>query len=90
MNCSGDSPYTCRMAAAKHPLRLAFETERRRASFFSFLAGTGIGIIAFDTWVSKWLGVPGGLLIGGAAYGITYLYETFMWRRRDGRTVSPR
>lgn len=49
-----------------------------------FLAGTGIGIIATDTWVSPWLGVPGGLLMGGAAYGLIYGYETLMWRRHHG------
>ncbi len=72
------------MAAPRNPLRERFEVERRRAAFFSFLAGTGIGIIAFDTWVSKWLGVPGGLGVGAAAYAITYLYETWMWRRHHG------
>jgi hypothetical protein len=68
----------------RHPLRERFETERKRSAFLSFLAGTGIGIIAADTWVSPWLGVPGGLLIGGAAYGIVFAYETLMWRRTHG------
>ena len=68
----------------KHPLRDRFEMERRRAAFLSFLAGTGIGIIAADTWVSHWLGVPGGLAIGGLAYGIVWAYETLMWRRVNG------
>lgn len=68
----------------KHPLRERFETERRQAAFFSFLAGSGIGIIAADTWISHWLGVPGGLAIGGVAYGLVYLYETAMWRRHHG------
>ncbi len=69
----------------KHPLREQFEVERRRSAFISFLAGTGIGIIATDTWVSPWLGVPGGLLIGGVAYSIVFGYETVMWRRHHGR-----
>lgn len=68
----------------KHPLREQFETERRRAAFLSFLAGTGIGIIVADTWVSHWLGVPGGLAVGGVAYGIIWTYETLMWRRENG------
>lgn len=68
----------------KHPLRDRFEMERRRAAFLSFLAGTGIGIIAADTWVSHWLGVPGGLAIGGLAYGVVWAYETLMWRRENG------
>lgn len=68
----------------KHPLRERFETERRQAAFLSFLAGTGIGIIAADTWVSHWLGVPGGLAIGGFAYGVVWAYETLMWRRKNG------
>jgi hypothetical protein len=72
------------MAAAKSPLRETFETGRRREAFFAFLAGTGIGIIATDTWVSHWLGVPGGLLIGGFAYGTVFGYETLMWRRHHG------
>ncbi len=70
--------------ARKHPLRERFEVERRQASFFSFLAGSGIGIIAADTWVSHWLGVPGGLAIGGVAYSLVYSYETLMWRRNHG------
>ena len=68
----------------KHPLRERFERERRQASFFSFLAGTGIGIIATDTWVSHWLGVPGGLAIGGLAYAIVWAYDTLMWRHENG------
>ncbi|MEP7216779.1 MAG: hypothetical protein ABI782_11045, partial [Anaerolineaceae bacterium] len=59
----------------RHPLRERFEVERRRAAFLSFLAGSGIGIIAADTWVSHWLGVPGGLALGGLAYGIVWAYE---------------
>lgn len=78
-------PTLCAMASAKHPLREQFEVARRRESFFSFLAGTGIGIIAFDTWVSPWAGVPGGLAIGGLAYGVVYTYESLMWRRNHGR-----
>ncbi|GIW16794.1 MAG: hypothetical protein KatS3mg063_2647 [Tepidiforma sp.] len=66
-------------------LRERFETERRRTAFLSFLAGAGIGIIVFDTWVSHWLGIPGGLAVGALAYGVTYGYDTLMWRRRHGR-----
>ena len=68
----------------RHPLRDRFEAARRREAFMGFLAGTGIGIIATDTWVSPWLGVPGGLLMGGVAYGLIYGYETLMWRRHHG------
>jgi hypothetical protein len=70
---------------AKSPLRERFEVARRREAFFSFLAGTGAGIIASDTWVAHWTGIPGGLLLGGAAYVIVYGYETLMWRREHGR-----
>lgn len=76
--------YTVRVARPASPQRQHFETERKRSAFFSFLAGTGIGIIAADTWVSPWLGVPGGLVVGGIAYGIVYGYETFMWRKHHG------
>ncbi len=69
----------------RHPLRERFETERRRAAFLAFLPAAGIGIIASDTWVSPWLGVPGGLLVGGLAYAITWSYESLMWRRHHGR-----
>ncbi|MBI2767225.1 MAG: hypothetical protein HYX53_15115 [Chloroflexi bacterium] len=72
------------MAAAKTSLREQFEAGRRREAFFAFLAGAGIGIIAADTWVSHWLGVPGGLAIGAFAYGVVYAYETLMWRRHHG------
>jgi len=68
----------------RHPLRDQFEVGRRREAFFGFLAGAGIGIIAADTWVSPWLGVPGGLLAGGAVYAIIYGYETIMWRKHHG------
>lgn len=68
----------------RHPLRQRFETERRRAAFLSFLPAAGIGIIASDTWLSPWAGVPGGLLIGGLAYAITWAYESFMWRHHHG------
>ncbi len=73
------------MATAKHPLREQFESARRREAFFSFLAGTGIGVITFDTWVSPWSGVPGGFAIGGLAYALVFGYETLMWRRNHGR-----
>lgn len=69
----------------KHPLRERFEQERRRAAFLAFLPATGAGIIAADTWLSPWLGIPGGLAAGGFAYGLTWAYESVMWRRRDGR-----
>lgn len=72
------------MTSQKPPLRERFEVERRRSSFFSFLAGAGIGIIATDTWYSHWFGVFGGLLGGGIAYGLVYLYETFMWKHHHG------
>jgi hypothetical protein len=68
----------------RHPLRERFEDERKRSAFFSFLAGTGAGIIAADTWLSPWLGIPGGLLAGGVAYGLVYGYETLMWRKNHG------
>ena len=69
----------------KSPLREEFEVGRRREAFFAFLAGAGTGIIASDTWISPYLGVPGGLLLGGFAYGVVYSYETIMWRRHHGR-----
>ncbi len=65
----------------RDPRREEFEVARRREAFFSFLAAAGIGIIAADTWLNHWLGVPGGLVVGGAAYGLVYAYETLMWRR---------
>jgi len=68
----------------KQPLREQFEMERRRAAFLSFLAGAGAGIIVADMWVSHWLGVPGGLAIGGLAYAVVWTYETLMWRREHG------
>jgi hypothetical protein len=73
------------MAGAKTYAREKFETERKRAAFFAFLPAAGVGIIASDTWVSPWLGVPGGLLIGGVAYGLVWVYETYMWRKHQGR-----
>lgn len=73
------------MVVRKSPLREQFEMERRREAFFSFLAGCGIGIIVTDTWVNHWLGVPGGLLVGGLAYAAVYGYETIMWRRSHGK-----
>lgn len=72
------------MAAMKTPLRERFEKERRRAAFLAFLPAMGIGIIAADTWVTAWAGVPGGLILGGFAYALVYLYETAMWRRHHG------
>jgi hypothetical protein len=73
------------MATSKPPLRERFEAERRRSAFFSFLLAAGSGIIAADTWVSPYLGVPGGLAAGGVAYAAVYSYETWMWRRQHGR-----
>src|SRR5438067_726728 len=61
--------YTAGMQASRGPLRERFEVERRRAAFFSFLAGAGIGIIVTDTWLSHWFGVVGGFVGGGVAYG---------------------
>jgi hypothetical protein len=72
-------------APRRNPVRERFETERKRSAFLSFLAGTGIGIIAADTWVSPWLGVPGGFLVGGMAYALVYGYETLMWRKHRGQ-----
>jgi hypothetical protein len=71
--------------AAKGVLRERFEAERRRAAFFSFLGACGAGIIAADTWISPWAGVPGGLAAGAFAYALTFTYETMMWRRDHGR-----
>jgi len=65
-------------------LREQFEAERRRAAFLSFLAGMGIGIISFDTWIGAWSGVVGGFAVGGATYALTYAYETLMWRKHHG------
>lgn len=73
------------MAAPHSQLRQQFEAGRRREAFFAFLAGAGTGIIASDTWVSPWAGVPGGLAVGGVAYLVVYGYETFQWRRHHGR-----
>ena len=69
----------------RHPLRERFETERRRAAFLSFLPAAGIGIIACDTLLAPWAGVPGGLAVGGAAYALVWVYESLMWRRHHGR-----
>ena len=69
------------MTVRKHPLRQQFEVERRRAAFMAFLPATGAGIIASDTWVSPWMGVPGGLMAGAAAYVLVWAYESYMWRR---------
>jgi hypothetical protein len=71
--------------AAAHPLRRQFEEERRRSAFFSFLAAAGAGIIASDTLVGPWAGIPGGLLAGAAAYALVWSYESLMWRKHHGR-----
>ena len=73
------------MAQAKPSLREQFESERRRAAFFAFLPATGAGIIAGDTWISPWMGIPGGLIAGACAYLLVYGYESLMWRRDQGR-----
>jgi hypothetical protein len=73
------------MAAAKSSLRERFESERRRAAFLAFLPATGAGIIASDTWISPWMGIPGGLAGGAIAYLLVYGYESLMWRRDHGR-----
>ncbi|MGI8926377.1 MAG: hypothetical protein ACR2HN_06990 [Tepidiformaceae bacterium] len=73
------------MSRALHPNRERFETERRRAAFLAFLPATMAGIIAFDTWLSPWSGIPGGLASGAAAYALVYCYETHMWRRNHAR-----
>ena len=67
-----------------HPIRLRFEAERRRAAFLTFLPAMGVGIIASDTWIGPWAGVPGGLLIGAFAYALVWCYETLMWRKNHG------
>lgn len=77
--------YTGRVIDRKTPLRQQFESERRRSAFLTFLPATGAGIIAADTWVGPIFGVPGGLLVGGAAYALVFGYETLMWRRHHGR-----
>lgn len=68
----------------RNALRERFESERRRSAFLSFLPAAGIGIIASDTLVAPWAGVPGGLLIGAFAYCLVWVYETLMWRRHHG------
>ena len=68
----------------RNALRERFESERRRSAFLSFLPAAGIGIIASDTLVSPWAGVPGGLAIGAFAYGLVWVYETLMWRKHHG------
>jgi hypothetical protein len=73
------------MSGAKSALRERFESERRRAAFLAFLPATGAGIIASDTWIAPWMGIPGGLLTGSLAYLLVYGYESLMWRREHGR-----
>jgi hypothetical protein len=73
------------MAAARSSLRERFESERRRSAFLAFLPATGAGIIASDTWISPWMGIPGGLMVGGLAYLLVHGYESLMWRRNHGR-----
>ncbi len=71
------------MTDARSPLRRKFEVERRRAAFFGFLPAAGVGIIVSDTWISPYLGIPGGLLIGGLAYALVWGYETLMWHKHN-------
>lgn len=78
------SPYTRTVRDEKLALRKQFEEERRRSAFLAFLPAAGAGIIASDMWISPWMGVPGGLLVGGFAYVLVYVYETMMWRREHG------
>ena len=73
------------MVSPKSPLRERFEAERRRSAFLSFLLGAGTGIIVTDTWLSHWFGAVGGIVGGGAAYGLVYAYESLMWSRNHGR-----
>ncbi|HCV00642.1 MAG TPA: hypothetical protein DGL25_05520 [Dehalococcoidia bacterium] len=65
-------------------LRVRFERERRRAAFYSALAGGIAGIIIADMWVAPELGVVGGFLGGIFAYATIFAYETVMWRRNHG------
>jgi len=76
------------MAGTKSQLRERFEAERKRAAFVAFLPAAGAGIIASDTWVSPWLGVPGGLLMGGLAYALVWGYETMMWRKHHSQLAN--
>jgi hypothetical protein len=69
----------------QNALRERFESERRRSAFLSFLPAAGIGIIASDTFVAPWAGVPGGLLMGAFAYCLVWVYETLMWRKHHER-----
>jgi hypothetical protein len=72
------------VSGVKTAMRAQFELERRRAAFLAFLPATGAGIIASDTWISPWAGIPGGFVLGGLAYALVYGYETFMWRKHHG------
>jgi hypothetical protein len=69
------------MSRARPPLRIEFETARRRAAFQAFLPAAAAGIIAADTWVSHWSGFAGGFVLGGVAYGMAWGWESWMWRR---------
>lgn len=71
--------------STRDPERERFEVERRRSAFLAFLPATGAGIIASDTWVSPWFGIPGGLAFGAFAYALVWGYESLMWRRHHGR-----
>lgn len=77
--------YTQAVAIDKTPLRMRFEAERRRAAFIAFLPGGMTGIIVADTWISPWLGIMGGTVLGLVAYLTVYGYETWMWRKNHGR-----
>lgn len=73
------------MSTAIDPIRTRFEVERRRSAFLAFLPAMGAGVIAADTWLSPWAGVPGGLAVGAFAYVLVFGYETLMWRHHHGR-----
>lgn len=70
--------------ATKSRMREEFEVERKRAAFFAFLPAAAAGIIASDTWISPWAGIPGGIILGALAYALVYAYETMMWRKHHG------
>lgn len=73
------------MVERKSHLREQFEHERRRSAFLTALFAGGAGIIATDTWLATWAGALGGLALGFGAYGLVWVYESYMWRREHGR-----
>jgi hypothetical protein len=72
------------MEPRKDPLRARFETERRRTAFMAALPAILIGIIAGDTWIHPVAGLLTGPLLGAVAYGFTYAWDTWQWRRHHG------